>query len=622
MRTREGNLRKGYECFSAGHTNNRLWGCVVSIVSKFASRLVLCFSLASTVCVSAALAQGQNTPASPVNEQKAWENQAANERVRSANKADTTSKAAVQPGEGMGCDFQCGMGFDETPQQQAMQHDPIGGGGGGGAGATGPKFRYEALRKDNYWKEGQYETMSIPEGAAAGSYDSFLKRELNVQDIKLPKNGDAKMGGSDFLLGGSGGGGGGGACTAGQCPGSKGTGGGPEDGAVTAAGANQAATGQAAQSAQPSGSSNQAKSNGQGNQASAASSAGEDAMECMMNAMDGMTLSLINVGNEDAGSPCASNQISKTYANAVWMVQRMYKQCFLPMAILFLLPGALITNIKTFIGFGILHNSNDEDSVSPWTGILRSIIAIFLIPMTQVIVSYMVDVGNSLQYSCQPYVNVPLIILWAEEQVQIFKPDQQGNPIKNLPTVPMAPWRGKFAGMPVKGAVLEQIGGLDAALSELANECTHILSEGLTIAHAFQVVMICYLLCLGPLAAAFFAWPSVGRDLFRKAFASWVDGVVILSLWKFWWNIVLICMTVHIESGGMNPFDPFEVYYLCAFLCILMFVPFNPFDFKPGEIVGHAMKQAEGVAAKVAQGGKGGGSGGGGGKGGGKTMPG
>ena len=294
------------------------------------------------------------------------------------------------------------------------------------------------------------------------------------------------------------------------------------------------------------------------------------------------------------------------------MVQKMYKNCFLPMVLVFLVPGALMTNTKTMINFGILKGS-DEDTVSPFTGILRSIIAIFLIPATQLIVSYMVDIGNSLQSACRPYVSVPLIVLWAEEQVVIFKSDQQGNPIKNLPNVVMAPWRGKFAGMPIKGAILEQVSGLDGALSELANECLHLLSEGLTITHAFQVVMLCYLFLLGPLAAAFFAWPGVGKDLFRRAFSTWVDGVVILCLWKFWWNIVLIVMTIRCESGALNPFDPFEVYYLVAFCCILMFVPFNPFDFRPGEIVSHALEKAQSVAAKVAQGGKGGGGGGGGG---------
>lgn len=602
-----------------GLNNDRLWGCVVSILSKLSQCLVLSLTLCG-ICYQAP-ANAQATQAySPVKEQQLYENQAKNEEVRSANKKNTQSKAQNQPGQGMGSQNSYGFGMNESTQQQAMQTNPTGGGGGSGAGG-GAQTMLEGLDQDLYWNQGQYNEVSAAEGAASGAYDSFLKRPLTVYPMKLPAPGDNDLAAGDFQLGGRSGGGGGGA-SAGTCGGSKGCGGKPNAAAPDAAGkANAEAKGEQ-QKDQPSATSNQSKSNAQGNQASAASSAGEDAMECLMNAMDGMTLSLINVANEDAGSPCSSNQISKTYSNAVWMVMKMYKACFLPMAILFLLPGALITNIKTFISFGFLLNSNDEDAVNPWTGILRSIIAIFLIPMTQVIVSYMVDVGNSLQNACKPYVNVPLIILWAEEQVQIFKPDQQGNPIKNLPNVPFAPWRGKFAGMPVGGAVLEQVSGLDAALSELANECAHILSEGLTIAHAFQVVMICYLFLLGPLAAAFFAWPSVGRDLFRKAFASWVDGVVILSLWKFWWNVVLICMTVRCESGALNPFDPFEVYYLAAFLCILMFVPFNPFDFKPGEIVGHAMKQAESVAAKVAQGGKGGGSGGGGGKGGGKTMPG
>jgi hypothetical protein len=66
-------------------------------------------------------------------------------------------------------------------------------------------------------------------------------------------------------------------------------------------------------------------------------------------------------------------------------------------------------------------------------------------------------------------------------------------------------------------------------------------------------------------------------------------------------------MTARLEQTGVNPFDPFEVYWLAAFLCILMFVPFNPFDFKPGEIVSGAMEKAQQVAAKVAQSSKGGG---------------
>lgn len=327
----------------------------------------------------------------------------------------------------------------------------------------------------------------------------------------------------------------------------------------------------------------------------------------MFTALDCMQMYLINVANEDAGTRTSSRALTKSYSEVIWMVQQMYQHCYIPMAILFLLPGAIITNTKGLVSFGFL-SGRDDDSVSPWVGIKRSLIAIFLIPATQLAVSYLIDVGNSLESCARDYVSIPLIILWAEEQVQTYGPNQQGKLIENMPVVPGAPYLGKFAGMPKQGAMLEQLSGMYIALSELCNEMMHMLTIGLAVINAFQLVMACYLFLMGPLAAAFFAWPSVGRDLFRKAFSTWLDGMVVLSLWKFWWNVVLICMTARLPH--INPFDPFEVYYFIAFMCILLVVPFNPFDFKAGELVTMVLMKAEGVAAKVAQGGKGGGSGG------------
>jgi hypothetical protein len=355
------------------------------------------------------------------------------------------------------------------------------------------------------------------------------------------------------------------------------------------------------------------KANANACQGSRASSAGEDAKQLIHSGFESFMEHLINIANENAGAACASRQPSKSYANVAYMVQQMYHHCYVPMAILFLLPGALLTNLKTMVGFGIL-TLKDDDTNTPFTGIMRAIIAVFLIPATQLAVSYIIDVGNSLEDATSRYVSLPLIYLWCEEQIQTFSPDQQGDVVKNLPILPMAPYRGKFAGMPVAGAVLEQVSGLDLALMETVNESYHMLTIGLNVICAFQIAMICYLFLMGPLAAAFYAWPTVGRDLFRKAFGTWLDGIVVVSLWKFWWNIVLICMTARLGAGLINPFDPFEVYYLLAFMSILLVVPFNPFDFRPGEIVTHVLSKAEGVAAKVAQSGKGGGSGGGRGK--------
>jgi hypothetical protein len=105
---------------------------------------------------------------------------------------------------------------------------------------------------------------------------------------------------------------------------------------------------------------------------------------------------LINIANENAWVPCGARDPFKRYEQAAWMVGRMYKEVYIPMAILFLLPGAIMTQVKVVIRTGFLFGGNDEDLVSPWSCIMRSVIAVFLIPATQLFVSYAIDVGNSL----------------------------------------------------------------------------------------------------------------------------------------------------------------------------------------------------------------------------------
>jgi hypothetical protein len=380
----------------------------------------------------------------------------------------------------------------------------------------------------------------------------------------------------------------------------------PQDNAGAAVGKLAGAIVGQAFGSHPEVSRNKAQSNASAAQGSRASSAGEDSVENESCAFDSYQEYLINVANEEAGAACSSTAVSKTYANVVYMVMQMYKSCYLPMAILFLLPGAIITQVKALILNSFMPDPRfpDPDRMSPFIGIFRSIIAIFLIPATQLAVSYCIDIGNSLEDSCRPYVDLPLISVWCEEQIQILSPDQQGNPIKNLPQMPQAAYRGKFAGMPVGGAQLEQMGDLDVALMELVNECYHMMTMGLCIISAFQLVLMCYLFLLGPLAAAFFAWPSLGRSLFKQAFSIWLDAVVILALWKFWWNVTLVCMTVRLQTGAVDPYNPFEVYYLIAFFAILLVMPFNPFDFHAAGMVQFIEAKAGGVVGKVAQGGK------------------
>ncbi len=312
---------------------------------------------------------------------------------------------------------------------------------------------------------------------------------------------------------------------------------------------------------------------------------------------------LINVANENAATPCASNAACKTYSQVIWMVQKMYKQVYIPMAILFLLPGAVLTQAKCMASSGMI-NSRDEDTQSPISGLMRSTIAIFLIPATQLTVSYCIDVGNSVTDAVSQEIKrqggVESILDWAHQQTYHTNSKQNKNFIPNSTPDPNLPECGKISSMDEEGAKFETMTQLSTFMQQCYNGFNQVLSQGLMILNAFQTVMICYLFLLGPLAAAFFAWPSgVGKDLFRKVFANWLDGIVILTLWKFWWNICLLCMAIRLGTSVVNPTDQYEMFMYTAFMGILMFVPFNPFEFRPGEIVSHVLEKAQQQAGKA-----------------------
>lgn len=351
------------------------------------------------------------------------------------------------------------------------------------------------------------------------------------------------------------------------------------------------------------------------------SDAANNAAECAEGSGDmaflNITHNLINVANEEAGTPTDSRNPFKSYSQAIWMVQQMYKKCFIPMAILFLLPGAVLTQVKSLVSFGVMHG-RDEDCSSPFSGILRAMIAIFLIPATQLTVSYVIDIGNSVTQCVTQELNrhggLESIYKWSHEQTYSNAEKQYQNFIKNDQPARGEAEIGKISGKPEDKMLWEHQTNLSTTMQMWFNTLNNVLAQGLIIINAFQTVMICYLFLLGPIAASFFAWPSgVGKDLFRKTFASWLDGVVVLCLWKFWWNVCLLCMAIRLSSGYVtNPTDEWEMFMFTAFMAILTFVPFNPFEFRPGEIVSHVLEKAQQHAGKAGQTGAGSGAGGGG----------
>ena len=308
---------------------------------------------------------------------------------------------------------------------------------------------------------------------------------------------------------------------------------------------------------------------------------------------------LLNVANEASGSPSSAMAPTKSYSNAIWFVQRMYSEVYVPMAILFLLPGAVLTQMKGYVSFGILSSSSDEDAVSPFVGILRAMVAIFLIPGCQLITSYTIDVGNSLTHEVRQHVNPLTIYRWADEQV-FRAPDSNAKDTIMNPNI--FPVLGKLTQGPEKLSGVESQSTATVMLQTLANSMAESAAMGLVMLCAFQITMICYLMLLGPLAASFYAWPSGLGNLFNKVFSTWVDAVVNLSLWRFWWTVVLLCIDTRLgwlgAMGGYNLFSEWELLMFIAFLTILTYVPFNPFDFQAGEMVSQLMQKAESAVSE------------------------
>ncbi len=74
----------------------------------------------------------------------------------------------------------------------------------------------------------------------------------------------------------------------------------------------------------------------------------------------------------------------------VWNTIR--NDLFIPMALLLLLPGAVLSQVRAIVAQG----TSVLGEVNPFEGILRSIVAIFLIPATYLVVNYGIDVSNAI----------------------------------------------------------------------------------------------------------------------------------------------------------------------------------------------------------------------------------
>jgi hypothetical protein len=386
---------------------------------------------------------------------------------------------------------------------------------------------------------------------------------------------------------------------------------------------------------------------------------------------------LINIANENSGVPTASDATWKPIAGAVWMVQQMYKFVFIPMAILFLLPGAVLTQIKGQISSSLLG----QQSPSPFEGILRAMIAVFLIPATQLIMSYAIDVGNSLTYSVNSYVDTSVISTWTQQTIYTVPAQNVDNAIIPPPGSQNTPGTGTtqsalnsadsavdgfinsslssalgssaggaaaslvtpelnsilngilgsiglgglnplsmgFGGdglgvdTPDSQAIMERQNWLSQTMELVLNTAIWLFSIAVLILGAFQLVFMCYLFLMGPMAAALFAWPVLSGQSNSapnsNVFSGWVDAVITCSLWRFFWMVILAIMTQRIlwmMDTGQQLNLQWEVTIFICFLGLMLYVPFHPWEYNPGQAftsamsAGQSLAQAAGPAASQA----------------------
>ncbi len=295
---------------------------------------------------------------------------------------------------------------------------------------------------------------------------------------------------------------------------------------------------------------------------------------------------------------------------------------FVPMALLLILPGAVLTQVRAIIAQG---NPVMVGQASPLEGIQRAIIGIFLVPSTYLVVNYSIDLGNSLQYTiASEYRRIQGTDMYQDAmcaEIRAFGvrylAENEGS-LANLPQPDTAP-RGnepfaKGEGM-MWGKLVDPCVGLNEVPANRDDNCMTQASLGMRMAMnmsnagintawsiltAFQMAFMYYLYFVGPIMAALWTWPL---KIFKDAFPAWIEGVVTLAFWSFFWNVVILIIALSKSEASSGLY----IVTACNFLATASVR--YAFDF--AGLMRGAAAEAEKLGAKAAQkAGKGGGKGG------------
>lgn len=246
--------------------------------------------------------------------------------------------------------------------------------------------------------------------------------------------------------------------------------------------------------------------------------------------------------------------------NNVWNLIR--NNLFVPIGILLLLPGAVLSQTRAMVSSGnpVLGDCN------PFDGILRTVVAIFLIPASYLIVNYGIDFSNSIVLSMAgEYETLFGSNMYKDAMCAQIRAFPVRTPEENQNVGAAQPWnqpavtnqQSYEAGLiaskqddPCGASSGAQSGASDGRTDEgmpanavAARFVAFGSSAGLTLTWdvlcAFQMAYLLYLFFVGPIMAGLWVWPMAQL---RSAFPSWVEGVITICFWSLFWNTVILLM--------------------------------------------------------------------------------
>ncbi len=241
-------------------------------------------------------------------------------------------------------------------------------------------------------------------------------------------------------------------------------------------------------------------------------------------------------------------------------------QIFVPMGILLLLPGAMFTQVRAIMAQGnpVLGQAH------PFEGILRSLVALFFIPGSYLVMNYGIDISNSLTFTiAEQYTRLFGSDMYNDAMCHEIKampfrlPEENRNTIDledhSMGQILVARDRGPFSQLEANLLAVKIWDPCDGLYIVPADRCQEVvpvpvmacrmacnltnasLLTSWNILCAFQCAYLYFLWCMGPVVAGLWTWPM---KQFRDAFPNWVEGVLAVCFWALFWNATVLIIAL------------------------------------------------------------------------------